>query len=264
MSNQWVLIRGIMSESFHWWDFIPLLNKQFPRDHFYTADILGNGQSCHLKTPLCIKKNITHLRGQAPKKGKKILLGFSLGGMLSLEWAHHHPEDVKAIVLINCSFNNSPFYQRLTPYSVSKIIKSALIKDHHAREEMILHLTTSNLSPQKRKLVAQHWGERGLAYRVKPMNFFRQLYIASKIQQRATQKAPVLILSSSQDKVVHPECSQRIAHKWNLELHTHPYAGHDLTLDDPQWVLEKLQDFVSYPKLESQASHQGANLDMSW
>lgn len=263
MSNQWVLVRGIMSESFHWGDFIPLLNQQFPQDQFYTADILGNGLTSHRKTPLSIKKNIAHLRSQSPDKGKKILLGFSLGGMLSLEWAHHHPEDIKAVVLINCSLNNSPVYRRLTPYSISKIMKSALAKDHQAREEMILRLTTSSLPQQKLSHIAKHWGQRGLERRVQALNFFRQLYVASKIQQRPTNTFPVLVLSSLQDRVVHPECSHRIAHAWSLELHTHPHAGHDLTLDDPQWVLEKLQDFISHPKLESQASHQGANLEMS-
>jgi hypothetical protein len=32
--------------------------------------------------------------------------------------------------------------------------------------------------------------------------------------------------------------------KWHLELHTHPWAGHDLTVDDGAWVALQLQDWV--------------------
>ena len=41
----WVLIRGLVSEEFHWGDFVPLMKKHFKNDSVFTADIIGNGKS---------------------------------------------------------------------------------------------------------------------------------------------------------------------------------------------------------------------------
>lgn len=245
MSRQWVLIRGIMSEAYHWWEFLPQLQAQFPQDEFHTADILGNGRLHASRTPLSIKKNVEALRNQAPDSGKKILVGFSLGGMLALEWAKLYREEVEAVVLINASLNNSPFYKRITPYSISCIVKSALQKDHRKREENIIRMTTSNISDETRIEVAKLWGARGLQYPVNPFNFFWQIGLASQIKQPAQPPTATLILSSSKDRVVHPDCSRLIANRWNLPLESHPDAGHDLTLEDPQWVLEKVRQFLN-------------------
>lgn len=243
--RQWVLIRGIMSESYHWWDFLPQLQAQFPQDEFHTADILGNGRHHTERTPLSVKKNIEALRNQAPQTGKKILVGFSLGGMLALEWAQLYSEEVEAVILINASLNNSPFYKRITPYSISCILKSAFLKDSQKREESIIRMTTSQISDDTRLEVAKLWGVRGLQYPVNPLNFFWQLGVATQIKQPPKPPTATLILSSSKDRVVHPDCSRTIAQHWNLPLESHPEAGHDLTLEDPQWVLEKFRQFLS-------------------
>lgn len=245
MSRQWVLIRGIMSESYHWWEFLPQLREQFPQDEFHTADILGNGRYYSYRTPLSVRKNIEALRSQAPQNGKKILVGFSLGGMLALEWAQLYSEEVEAVVLINASLNNSPFYKRITPYSISCILKSAFQKDRQKREESIIRMTTSQISEEVRLQIAKHWGARGLQYPVNPLNFLWQLGVATQIKQPPKPPTATLILSSSKDRVVHPDCSRKIASRWNLPLECHPEAGHDLTLEDPQWVLEKVCQFLN-------------------
>jgi hypothetical protein len=36
-----------------------------------------------------------------------------------------------------------------------------------------------------------------------------------------------------------------IAQKWNVPLLVHPEAGHDLTLDEPSWVLTQAREFFS-------------------
>jgi len=242
-SRQWVLVRGIMSEAFHWWNFIDLLQAQFPNDKISTADILGNGELNNHRTPLKIKANIQGLKAQAPS-GKKILVGFSLGGMLSLEWAYAHPEEVEALVLINCSLNNSKFYERLKPSSFKNIVKLSLESDLIEREKHTLRMTTSLLTEDQMTEIARHWGPRGVQYPVKSMNFVRQSLLAAQMSQKSAPPAPTLILSSKNDKVVDPICSVRIANQWKLTNHLHPAAGHDLTLDDPAWALGKINDFL--------------------
>ena len=215
------------------------------RDRFHTADIMGNGRLNSHKTSLSLSKNIQILRNQAPSGGKKILLGFSLGGMLALEWAHRHADEVAGVILINASLNNSPFYKRLTPYSFKQIAQSALMKDLQQREEKILRMTTSSLPDDSIQNLAQQWGARSQEFPVHSINFFWQLGIAWQVPQRPQPPAPVLVLSSGQDRVVDPKCSEKIASTWNLPLVRHPHAGHDLTLDDPQWTLQQISQFIN-------------------
>lgn len=247
MSRQWVLVRGIVSEEFHWWNFVPELKTRFPSDHLHTPDIIGNGKLFGESTPIRIRPNIDGLRKQLPQiPHKKILMGFSLGGMLILEWAYSHPEEVAAVVLINSSLNNSAFFKRMRPSSFMHILRTARVSDHIQREELVLKMTTSLLSEDKIKPIAQAWGPRSLQYPLRPANFLRQLLLAGQIKQRKNPPpVPVLVLSSANDKVVHPDCSKKIAKMWKVSHHIHPEAGHDLVLDDPHWVIDQVESFLT-------------------
>jgi pimeloyl-ACP methyl ester carboxylesterase len=243
--REWVLIRGMMSEAFHWWDFLPQLQQAFPKDHFHLPNIHGTGPTGMALTPRDVQTNLKLLRGQihSTSKSPKVLLGFSLGGMMALEWAHFHPEEVEAVILINCSLNGSRFYHRMTPFAFKHIFKMALKKDPILQNEMGLAMTTS-FGPEKVRELAPHWNARGLEFPVSPMNFFTQLILAHRVPMRAQPPAaPILVLSGGKDRVVHPQCSLDIAQGWNLPLHVHPEAGHDLTLNDPQWVVEKIKSW---------------------
>ncbi|SJM94101.1 Hydrolase or acyltransferase-like protein (fragment) [Crenothrix polyspora] len=54
----------------------------------------------------------------------------------------------------------------------------------------------------------------------------------------------MLLLSSQKDHLVSPECSIAIQRRWQLDLATHPWAGHDLCLDQPLWVIDKIKRWV--------------------
>ncbi|PMZ18082.1 alpha/beta hydrolase, partial [Pseudomonas sp. FW306-02-F08-AA] len=42
-------------------------------------------------------------------------------------------------------------------------------------------------------------------------------------------------------------CSQALAAAWNLPLVMHPFAGHDLPLDDPAWVVAQVLQWATRP-----------------
>jgi hypothetical protein len=44
--------------------------------------------------------------------------------------------------------------------------------------------------------------------------------------------------------MVNVECSRAIARKWQLPIIEHPTAGHDLSTDDSQWVVDRVQEFT--------------------
>jgi pimeloyl-[acyl-carrier protein] methyl ester esterase len=241
-----VMVRGIVSESYHWWDLPQLLNYAFHDIPVYTPEIKGNGPYNHLKTDTCPQKNVIFLREQISCSKKKILVGFSLGGMLCLEWAQKHPDEVAGVILVNSSLNNSPFTHRLQPKALKEIIKVRFIKDTFQSEKQSLMLTT-NLRDSKLETLSRAWSERSKKYPPKTQNFFRQLYLAHKAAlPKAPMPQPVLLINSKQDRVVNPRCSERIAKALNAKLVTHSTAGHDLFLEDPKWALKMISEFINY------------------
>jgi hypothetical protein len=45
--------------------------------------------------------------------------------------------------------------------------------------------------------------------------------------------------------MVDPGCTEAIARAWSLETQTHPWAGHDLPLDDPPWVIGAVGEWLA-------------------
>jgi len=54
-------------------------------------------------------------------------------------------------------------------------------------------------------------------------------------------RTPTLVLSGSGDRLVAPECSVALEQHLGAVHHRHPTAGHELTLDDPAWVIARVQ-----------------------
>ena len=111
-------------------------------------------------------------------------------------------------------------------------------RDTLRREEAILRLT-SNLPVSQ--VVAEAWATHARTARVTRGNVVRQLVAAARYSSRIGAPAvPTLLLASTQDRLVSVECSRRLAEVWRLPLREHPFAGHDLPLDDPEWVVEAI------------------------
>jgi pimeloyl-ACP methyl ester carboxylesterase len=71
-------------------------------------------------------------------------------------------------------------------------------------------------------------------------NALRQLAAAARYAARGVPRCPVLVLSSRGDQLVNPVCSTRLARAWGAPHVEHPWAGHDLPHDDPQWLVDAL------------------------
>ena len=85
--------------------------------------------------------------------------------------------------------------------------------------------------------LAREWAAIAAARPVRAANVLRQLLAAARyrVPERAPE-VPLLVLCSQGDRLVSPQCSRVLADRWELPLRTHPWAGHDLTLDAPGWV----------------------------
>ncbi|MBP9681313.1 MAG: hypothetical protein KBD76_07905 [Bacteriovorax sp.] len=75
-------------------------------------------------------------------------------------------------------------------------------------------------------------------------NFVRQLILAKNIHINQVTNTPICIISSRADRLVHHSCSERIAKLLNGRLIQHELAGHDLPLDEPLWLCERLIELI--------------------
>jgi pimeloyl-[acyl-carrier protein] methyl ester esterase len=251
----WIFIRGIMSESFHWDDFVNRMSIVFPQDQMITIDIAGNGKYNRMRTPLGIKENIEHLRSQinlqALKDVKKNIVGFSLGAMFGLEWQRSYPNEIQSVVLMNSSSRASVFFQRLQIAALFKIAQASFQKNNFEKEKLIINMTTHLLNSERKNKLARIWSQRANDFPVQSINFFRQLIVGFKMLEPVEHAGSVgsenskklLVLCGQKDKVVNPTCSKKIANMLKAQIYIHPAAGHDLTLNDPDWVIERIVNF---------------------
>jgi pimeloyl-[acyl-carrier protein] methyl ester esterase len=72
------------------------------------------------------------------------------------------------------------------------------------------------------------------------MTAARQLAAASRYLAPEKLIIPTLILASENDKMVSVKCSCRLAKRLKAEIHIHPNAGHDIAVDDPEWLVKQI------------------------
>lgn len=232
-----------MRESGHWGDFLPQFQKRFPDKEIIALDLPGSGVLWNTVCPTSISAMVDQLRKdfyQADEDSH--LFAISLGAMVGLDWMHRYPKDFQSAILVNTSLRGlSPIYQRLLPRNYFTILKS-FISSPLQIEKNILAMTSNRTENHEK--IAQDWEKIHTVRPVSKMNAIRQLLAAVKCRPpREKPKSKLLLLNSLEDHLVSPECSKALANLWNVPIRSHPSAGHDLTLDEPQWVLDQWQNF---------------------
>ena len=242
MTQHWILLRGLARGHGHWADFphkLKLLNTNIEVE---LMEIPGNGTLCAEDTPLNSLEVIAKIRERSRliKNKKKVnICGISLGGMVALKWAEIFPEEIESVVVVNSSLRQlSKFYQRLQVTSYMGLVRSFLAADSKTREELILSFTSNNVDRYKAFL--NSFSEFSEEYPLRKINFFRQLVLANNIFIDAELKVPLKIICSKNDRLVNYLCSVELAKAFKAELNVHPTSGHDLPLDDPDWLASRI------------------------
>ena len=241
----WVLLRGLVRESRHWGDFVPALAQSVPQSRLVALDLPGNGALHLQRSPSRINGMVeacrAHLQSQHLSPPYH-LCAVSMGAMVAVQWAHRYPQEVAGQVLINTSMRPfSPVYQRLQMRNWPTLLRLVLGASPLQWEAAVLRMTTARPHPE----VLVHWVRWHASCPVSRLNAVRQLLAAACFSAPAlAPQAPTLLLASSQDQLVSVHCSQALAQAWQLPLQQHPSAGHDLTLDDPQWVVEAVRAWM--------------------
>ncbi|MEY3288959.1 MAG: hypothetical protein RLZZ419_1201 [Pseudomonadota bacterium] len=248
VGHNWILLRGLARESAHWGDFISILKATFPEADVTTLDLPGTGCFYKEVSPTTIKAITDKVRGQALAQGylqqPVTLLAVSLGAMVAWEWMRSYPDDICGASLINTSFADlSPFYHRLRWQSYSKFAALVTKQQGYSREKAILQLISNRRDQDEQ--ISRAWEKIQHQRPISLKNSVRQIIAAASYRPGDIKpKQPVLLINGNGDKLVAPLCSEKIQKKWNLKLLSHPWGGHDLTLDDAEWVALQLKDWI--------------------
>lgn len=248
IGQNWLLLRGLARESSHWGDFTQQLQDAFPNANISVIDLPGTGQY-HLENSPNNIKSITQItREHAYEKGlieqPLTILAVSLGGMVAWEWMRSFPNDINGACIINTSFSNlSPFYQRLRWQCYPQFLALLTQKNLKSREKSILQLVSNNREHDEP--ISHVWADIQNQRPISLKNSFKQIVAAATYTPDHHKPfQPVLLLNSLQDRLVSAHCSASIQQHYQLPLRQHPWAGHDLTLDDPAWVNEQLKKWI--------------------
>jgi alpha-beta hydrolase superfamily lysophospholipase len=247
----WVLLRGMSRESGHWGAFPEHLQHELqalrPGVRVISLDLPGTGTLRRQPSPTQVSAIVDACRAQLQRHGISApvsVLGMSLGAAVLSDWANRYPTEVDAGVLINPSLRPfSELFRKSRPLNYLGLALLSLSRfGVRMREERVLSLTTRLTPPQA---VIDRWLELQRQHPLGVRNTVRQLLAGARYRASRTRPAaPMLLLCSKADSLVDWRCSQAISRAWGAPLRMHTRAGHDLPLDDPQWVARAVADWM--------------------
>ena len=245
-STSWLMLRGLAREKRHFGEFPATFERLLPGQRAFPMDLAGFGSLSRQPVPRTLSGIVDELRARFLKErandGPWSIFALSLGGMVALEWAARHPNDFAQVVVANTSAGDqSSLFERFQPVMWPKL-PGLVLGDALARERTILEVTVN--SAIDKEALAHTW--RGWFDERKPSRvaFLRQIIAAARSTLPARVQPPLLVLTSRADRLVSYKCSERIADKLSARLEIHDEAGHDLSLDAPTWICERIAAFA--------------------
>jgi pimeloyl-ACP methyl ester carboxylesterase len=244
--STWIFLRGLTREARHWGE-LPAMWQARGLGQPITIDLPGNGTQAYAPVPNAVRGMLDAVRAEAKRRDivpPYRILAMSLGAMVATDWAQTYPEEVAGLVLINTSMR--PFCsvsERLRPDTWAALLGMARHWQDRVRCERTIHrLTCERLDTRDADIAA--WVEISQTAPVSRRAAWRQLMAAARFHaQRERPACQTLILSSQADRLVNPICSEHLENAWQVAHQRHPWAGHDLPHDDPQWVCESVGMF---------------------
>ena len=110
----------------------------------------------------------------------------------------------------------------------------------------MLRITSNLKNAEQQRAILDQWIAYARECPVTRANFLRQLVAAARFRAAPKPPAvPTLFLAAQQDHLVDVRCSLTLARQWNCPLRIHPTAGHDIPLDDGDWVTQQVRAWLA-------------------
>lgn len=246
---KWILLRGLIRESRHWGEFPKALVKEQIADAVYAIDAPGAGLKNRQVSPFDIASYVKYMRPEfqmlrRQHPGPYAVMGISMGGMIAMKWIEMYPQDFANGVLINTSASNfsSPLKRMSLPI-IKRFAGLFFSKSLEDREKFIYQIT-SHLENGNENSKVEEWVKIALENPISKVSFFTQLIAAARFKAPVSLTVPTLFLVSEKDQLAHSDCGRELAKHFRSPIELHTEAGHDLPLDDPSWICEKIKKFL--------------------
>ena len=245
----WVLLRGWTREAGHWGAFPDAFGAGIDAASVLCVDLPGCGTRRGERSPAHVEAIVESCRAVLRERGVAPpvhLLAMSLGAMVAIAWSTRHPEEVEGAVLVNTSVRGfGAWYRRLNLRQSGRLLSAFLSRDAEKIERNVLAMTSRRPRTDADALVSR-WVAIRRERPVSRGNALRQLWAAARFRApMPPPRVPLLVLASRRDGLVDPRCSERMAAAWNAPLAIHASAGHDLPLDDPEWVIAETAHWLA-------------------
>jgi len=228
-----ILIHGAGSDLFGW----PVPIRRLPGRHIIALDLPGHGQS---EGPVhhSLSALRTHLHRFILELGfaHTILVGYSLGGLIALDYAGHFPEDIKGLSLI--AFGTRSRLPEGLMDRLGHPREAEQVKDEFNR--IFFHQEFPHSMRQK---IMKPF------HAVKPGILKADFSIGLNYQLEANQQnisCPVQFISGSQDQIATPSSVRQLAYMFpGADLHFIPSAGHMVLFEKTDQVISLLSGFLA-------------------
>ena len=246
----WVLVRGLTREARHWGALTPALAAALAPCPVLAVDLPGNGARWRERSPASVDALAQDLHATLSGMGLPRpwgVLAMSLGAMVTVAMARRHPQDLAAALLVNTSLaRHAPPWWRLRPGAALELLQAlaAPAARRPGRLERAILARTTTRAPALAPVLVP-WDRWRREAPVSTGNAWRQLWAAARERGPATAPpVPTRLLVGDGDRLVDPRCSAALAAAWGVPLRRHPWGGHDLPLDDPDWVVAQVLEMA--------------------
>ena len=244
--KDWIFLRGLSREKAHWGDFIARCETELGwRCH--AIDLAGFGSEHQRPSPLSIAEIRHDVQQRLPAAITKPfgIVALSLGGMVALDWLANSNGDIAAAILISTSSADCGLLNRLKPSAIPVTLHALLSSSTQSQERAILNMVSNNKA-QHTELLPQ-WCHIRECRPATKTNVVRQLIAASRFTSPPTDKLNKVqgyFISSRADRMVSHKCSEYLAKKYHYPLILHSNAGHDLPIDDADWLIGVFRQLI--------------------
>jgi 3-oxoadipate enol-lactonase len=174
-------------------------------------------------------------------------VGLSMGGVVGMLLAVHHPEFIKSLTLIGATADPEAGSKKAL-YLLLSLIARLFGAGATAKQGMQVLFGKKFLTDPAREAERQEWLQRmssssGVGFARAMLGVINRKDIASEIGKIT---APTLILVGDQDGVAGPDKSQRIRERIvGSKLVLIPGAGHSSTIEEPAAVTAEITAFLN-------------------
>ena len=205
-------------------------------------DLRGHGNSCK-NAKLSVNSFVNDLEDLVNllKLNSFVLIGHSLGTMISMIYAHKHPDKVKGLVLIGAfSKIDTSLKARVERAVLKFLIRHAQERAAQMTKKILFHPDTPE---EIIEFVMQESSKTPVDKVIECMEAIEKTDITRIVPNIST---PVLLLYGEAEKTISKSIRDYLASNLNVKKVVYiPKAGHNAMLENPSRVNKEIEDFLN-------------------